>query len=141
MVISSKMLYNTCMLNRHEYREKIVFSLYQHLLLHKELNVCFEDNFEPEELNDYVLSVRDDLYVHKDEYIEEISAHLNKWTFDRLNLVEQAILLETVSEIKQAINDKAVVIDEAVIMAKEYCDEEAYKYINGVLDHICSSLQ
>ena len=133
------MLYNTDMLNRHEYREKIVFTLYQHLLLHKELNRCFEDNFEPEEFDDYVLAIRDDVNVNKDVYIEEISAYLNKWTFDRLNLVEQDILLETVSEIKQGLNDKAVVIDEAVILAKEYCDEEAYKYINGVLDNICSS--
>ncbi len=135
------MLYNTCMLNRHEYREKIVFALYQHLLLHKDLYTCFEDNFEEGEVDDFVISIRDDIYENKDAYIKEISSHLKKWSFDRLNLVEQAILLETVSEIKQSLNDKAVVIDEAVIMAKEYCDEEAYKYINGVLNNICSSLQ
>lgn len=133
------MLYNTCMLNRHEYREKIVFSLYQHLLLHKDLNSCFDDNLEEED--EYVIALRNDLIANKDAYIEEISKYLNKWSFERLNLVEQAILLETVSEISQGLNDKAVVIDEAVIMAKEYCDEEAYKYINGVLDHICSKSQ
>ena len=127
------------MLNRHEYREKIVFSLYQHLLLHKDLNSCFDDNLEEED--EYVIALRNDLIANKDAYIEEISKYLNKWSFERLNLVEQAILLEAVSEISQGLNDKAVVIDEAVIMAKEYCDEEAYKYINGVLDHICSKSQ
>ena len=127
-----------CMLNRHEYREKIVFALYQHLLLHRSLYTCFDDNFTPEEINDYVRSIRNDLSENKDAYIAEISTHLNKWTFDRLNLVEQAILLETVSEIKQEIADKAVIIDEAVILAKEYCDEDSYRYINGVLDNICS---
>ena len=126
------------MLNRHEYREKIVFTLYQHLLLHKDLNSCFEDNFEDDD-NDYLKAVRDDLNINKESYIEEISQYLNKWSFDRLNLVEQAILLETVSELKTKINDKAVVIDEAVRLAKEYCDEDAYKYINGVLDNICNS--
>ena len=85
--------------------------------------------------------MKEDLLANKDSYISEIAKHLNKWSFDRLNLVEQAILLETVSEISQGINDRAVVIDEAVIMAKEYCDEDAYKYINGVLDHICSRSQ
>ena len=139
MAIYIKMLYNTCMLNRHEYREKIVFSLYQHLLLHKDLNSCFDDNLEEED--EYVIALRNDLIANKDAYIEEISKYLNKWSFERLNLVEQDILLETVSEISQGLNDKAVVIDEAVIMAKEYCDEEAYKYINGVLDHICSKSQ
>ena len=134
------MVYNTCMPNRHEYREKIVFALYQHLLLHKDLNACFEDNFESD--NDaFLAAIREDLANNKDVYITEISKHLNKWTFDRLNLVEQAIILEAVSEIRLGLNDAAVVIDEAVILAKQYCDEESYKYINGVLDHICSSSQ
>ncbi|MBQ5443829.1 MAG: transcription antitermination factor NusB [Erysipelotrichaceae bacterium] len=128
------------MLNRHEYREKIVFALYQHLLLHKDLLSCFLDNFDEDD-NEYMIAIRNDLLRNKEDYISEISAYLNKWTFERLNLVEQAILLETVSEIKQGLNDKAVVIDEAIILAKQYCDEESYKYINGVLDHICSSSQ
>lgn len=138
MVTFFKMLYNTCMFNRHEYREKIVFALYQHLLLHKDLKSCFDDNFEDDD-NDFLLSLRDDLLANKDRYIAEISPYLNKWTFDRLNLVEQAILLVTVSEIKQSLNDKAVAIDEAVILAKEYCDEESYRFINGILDQICSN--
>lgn len=132
------MLYNIVMLNRHEYREKIVFSLYQHLLLHKNLNDCFENNFEEDEINEYVRKIRDDILVNKDNYIEEISKYLHKWKFERLNLVEQAILLEMVSELKQKLNDPAVVIDEAVILAKEYCDDESYKFINGVLDNICN---
>ena len=126
--------------NRHEYREKIVFALYQHLLLHKDLNACFEDNFESDN-DEFLAAIREDLAKNKDVYITEISKHLNKWTFDRLNLVEQAIILEAVSEIHLGLNDTAVVIDEAVILAKQYCDEESYKYINGVLDHICSSSQ
>lgn len=132
------MVYNNDMLNRHEYREKIVFALYQHLLLHKDIDLCFEENFEDDD-NEFVTAIRNDLKQNKENYIREISSYLNKWTFDRLNLVEQAILLETVSEIKQGLNDKAVVIDEAVIIAKEYCDEESYKFINGVLDQVCSS--
>ena len=46
-----------------------------------------------------------------------------------------------VSEINLNINEKAIIIDEAVILTKKYCDEEAYKYINGVLDNICVSSQ
>ena len=112
--------------------------MYQHLLLHKNLNDCFENNFEEDEINEYVRKIRDDILVNKDNYIEEMSKYLHKWKFERLNLVEQAILLETVSELKQKLNDQAVVIDEAVILAKEYCDDESYKFINGVLDNICN---
>ena len=127
------------MLNRHETREKIVFAVYQHLLLHKELQICFDNCFEEDEYDDFTLAIRDDLIRNEADYVGEIEKHLVKWTFDRLNLVEQAILLETVSELHMNINDKAVVIDEAIILAKTYCDDESYRYINGVLDNICNS--
>ena len=125
------------MLNRHELREKIVFALYQHRLLHSDLYECFSNNFEDIPEDDFVKSIKIDLIENEDNYIEEISKYLVKWSFDRLNLVEQAILLESASEIKLNLNDSAVVIDEAVILTKKYCDDESYKYINGVLDNIC----
>ncbi len=125
------------MLNRHETREKIIFALYQHLLLRKDINACFLNNFEEDELDDFIRDIRIDLINNEDTYINELSQYLVKWTFDRLNLVEQAILLEAISEMKLHLNEKAVVIDEAVIFTKSYCDEQSYKYINGVLDKIC----
>lgn len=131
-------MYNKSMLNRHVAREKIVFALYQHLLLSKDINECFYDNFEGEDLDEFVSSIRRDLIENKNNYIYEIGQYLVKWSFDRLNLVEQAILLESTSEIKLNINDKAIIIDEAIILAKKYCDEESFKYINGVLDSICN---
>ena len=127
------------MLNRHETREKIVFALYQHLLLKKDINVCFVNNFDSDDLDDYIRSIRNDVIDNEESYIEEISKYLVKWSFDRLNLVEQAILLEATSEIKQNLNEKAVIIDEAIILTKQYCDEESFKYINGVLDKICAN--
>lgn len=127
------------MANRHEVREKIIFSIYQHLLLHKDLNTCFNDNFE--QMDEFVQIIRLDLLKNENSYIETITPYLNKWSFDRLNLVEQAILLESYSEIINKLNDHAVVIDEAVILCKQYCDEESYKYINGVLDNLCKNLQ
>lgn len=126
------------MLNRHDSREKIVFALYQHLLLNKDINECFSDNFEQDDIDEFITSIQKDLIDNKDNYIYEIGQHLVKWSFDRLNLVEQAILLEATSEIKLKLNEDAVVIDEAIILTKNYCDEESYKYINGVLDNICN---
>lgn len=128
------------MLNRHETREQIIFALYQHLLLSKSISACFVDNFEDNN-DQFIESIMLDLIDNEKAYIDEISLYLNKWTFDRLNLVEQAILLETVSEIKQGLNEKAVIIDEAVIITKTYCDDESYKFINGVLDNICKKSQ
>ena len=126
------------MLNRHEYRERLMFVLYQHLLLQKDINECFENTFEDDD-NDFIVNIVNDLNINEQSYIEEISRYLKNWTFDRLNFVEQAILLVATSELKLGLNDKSVIIDEAVILCKEYCDESSYKYINGVLDNLCNS--
>ena len=122
-------------MNRHSARVQLVFALYQHLLLGKELDRCFADNFNDVE-DEFITCLCNELIDNIDTYKEQIGSRLNRWTFDRLNLVEQAIILEAVSEIRLGLNDTAVVIDEAVILSKQYCDEESYKYINGVLDNL-----
>lgn len=73
---------------------------------------------------------------NKKEYISIIESKLNKWTFDRLCLTDQAILLLFTSEL---INKRApiqVCIDVAVDLAHRYCDDKSYKYINKVLDRV-----
>ena len=58
------------------------------------------------------------------------------WSFDRLSVLEQAILLVSLQEILQNDIPKPVVINEAIKLAKKYCDDDSYKLINGVLDQL-----
>lgn len=122
-------------MNRHEYRVQIIFALYQSLLLNKDLRLSFDDNFAGDD-NEFLCKLKEDLILNYRDYIEDISPLLTKWTFDRLSYIEQAILLESASEIKLGLNSKNIVINEAVKITKEYCDEDSYKYINGVLDKL-----
>lgn len=122
-------------MNRHDTREKLVISVYQQLLLNKYLFDCALDNGLDAD-NDLAVAVLNSLMEKQEEYAEELNVLLNKWTFNRLGFMEQAILLVATAEIKETINDKAVVINEAITIAKKFCDEESYKYINGVLDRL-----
>ena len=122
-------------MNRHVYRVKVVTSLYRHLLLNRNLSDCFAEDFRNDD-NEFFKTLRDDLLAHKDTYIAAIEPLLNKWEFSRLSYMDQAILLLAASEIKTGINDKRIAIDEAIRIAKEYSDEDSYKYINGVLDQL-----
>ena len=70
------------------------------------------------------------------ELVDVINPALNKWTFERLGLIERAVLLNSLAQVKYMNQSKAVAIDVAVDLAKKYCDDEAYKFINGVLDNI-----
>ena len=127
------------MLNRHQSRLKLIFALYKSLLLNKNIKQVFITEYEeePELLNDeYINTIIDDINTNLDNYIKEIEPKLVKWSFDRLDFLDQAILITSASEIKTGINKKSVVIDEAVIISKEYLDENKYKYINGVLDKL-----
>ena len=127
------------MLNRHQSRLKLIFALYKSLLLNKNIKQVFITEYEeePELLNDeYINTILEDISNNLDTYIKEIEPKLVKWSFDRLDFLDQAILIASASEIKTGINKKSVVIDEAVIIAKEYLDENKYKYINGVLDKL-----
>ena len=127
------------MLNRHQSRLKLIFALYKSLLLNKNIKQVFITEYEeePELLTDeYINTILEDINNNLDTYIKEIEPKLVKWSFDRLDYLDQAILIASTSEIKTGINKKSVVIDEAVIIAKEYLDENKYKYINGVLDKL-----
>ena len=123
------------LMNRHEYRVQIVIVLYQHLLLKKDLESCFIDNFTDFD-NEFVKSIKEDLLNNIDTYIEKISHNLKNWRFDRLSFVDQAILVEATCEYFLGINNKNIIIDEAIRIAKEYSDDDSYKYINGVLDNL-----
>lgn len=84
-------------------------------------------------VKDSVISILENL-----EKIDEIiSENLTSWTIDRLPKIDKAILRTSVNEF---IIDKSVPvqvsINEAVEIAKEYSDEDSYKFINGVLSSV-----
>lgn len=71
------------------------------------------------------------------DLIALINANLKEgWDFESLKPIEQAILILAVYEIVHTKTDKKIVINEAIIITKAYCPNDAYKYINGVLDKI-----
>lgn len=121
-------------------REKAIIAIYQWLTV----------DASKEELNEYIHSdetlvkgksadqfccwLIDTVMENKDSYVLLLDTKLKKgWTFDRLNKMEQAILLVATCELLESELDKSIVINEAVINAKQYCDEDSYKFINGVL--------
>ncbi|MBC2577229.1 transcription antitermination factor NusB [Peptostreptococcus russellii] len=73
--------------------------------------------------------------------ISEIDEYINKyarnWTVETLPKVDVSILRIAIAEIKYtAIVPNGVACDQAVILAKKYCDDNAYKYINGILGSV-----
>ena len=123
--------------SRHELREMGMRSLYQSFLLNKDIKQCVYDNCGTNEIDSFLYTITIDAMKYKDIYIEKINHSLTQdWEFKRLGYVEQAILILACCELDLDVSPRAIVIDEAVTLAKKYCDEETYKLINGVLDHL-----
>lgn len=62
--------------------------------------------------------------------------HLKEYKTAELGSIERAILRLGVYEMKYTDTDTAVVINEAIELAKELGSDSAPKFINGVLDAI-----
>lgn len=125
-------------MNRHEARIVAMESLYQHLLLGKDIRKCvFDVTKGSNEIDGYLYSLTMGTIQNKNIYIKKISGLLRQdWDFDRLSILEQSILLISFQEILANDTPKPVVINEAITLAKKYCDDDSYKLINGVLDQL-----
>jgi transcription antitermination protein NusB len=65
-----------------------------------------------------------------------VDAAASGWTADRLGAVERSILRLATWELRAGELPAAVVIDEAVELAKRYAGSEAAPFVNGVLGAI-----
>jgi len=102
-------------------------------------------NEEKETLNDEDLIFPTLLIRGTVEHIEEIDERikpkLEHWDFSRLNALDKAnIRLGTYSLLYQKDTSPTIVINEAVRIAQEYSTDDAYKFVNAVLDSIKNSL-
>ncbi len=69
--------------------------------------------------------------------IVTLSKNLNKtWTWQRLSYIDQALLIEAYSESQVLKTPKAVLIDQTIITARKYSDDQTYKFINAILDKV-----
>ena len=135
------------MTSRRKQRVNAMLALYQVFLLNKDIEDVFDDidyilnegepTFLPfTELEEPIKTMLLDAYEHQDIVIDKINEQLADWDFVRLGVLEQSILFLAVSEMVYETADRAIIINEAVDMAKQYCDEDAFKLVNGVLDKL-----
>jgi N utilization substance protein B len=68
-----------------------------------------------------------------DAYIAKRAEH---WRLERMPIVDRNILRMAIFELKELGTPPAVVIDEALELARRYSEEEAVPFINGVLDAV-----
>ncbi len=128
-------------MTRKELRDYAVKLIYQASMNNEYTLDRFKRNFfllsNEEMTDDYIVNIINNFLDHKFIIDDLIEKNLKNWTIDRINKVELAILRLAVTEMNY-IDDipEVVSINEAVEFAKKYGDDNAPKYINGVLASI-----
>lgn len=83
-------------------------------------------------INWLVTGVKD----HEPVLDEKIKPYLKDWSLERLLKTDRIILRMATFEILHSDTPAKVVINETVELAKQFSDDDHYKFINGVLSNI-----
>ena len=123
--------------SRSELRNIIMVILYQ-IDIYESRNVPFvideviNENLEID--NDFVKSIVYGVTTYKSALDEIANKYIDGWTIDRIDKTGAAILRMGLYELRFTDTPEIVVINEAIELAKKYCDEAVRKIINAVLD-------
>jgi len=126
------------MATRHQSRTAVVGLLYAYDLGNENISDFTDEILEEGKIRNKQREFSHGLFNGTIENLEmldkEIQDHLKDWDYDGIGKVEKAIMRLGAYEILIDKTDKAIIINEAVELAKELADEKAPQFINGVLD-------
>ncbi|HEX3789408.1 MAG TPA: transcription antitermination factor NusB [Pseudonocardiaceae bacterium] len=88
-------------------------------------------------VNDYTVTLVEGVTEHRSRIDEVLAEHSEGWTLPRMPPVDLAVLRMGLFELLWATDvPDAVVIDEAVELAKELSTDDSPRFVNGVLGRI-----
>jgi N utilization substance protein B len=80
--------------------------------------------------------------INKREELEQIYApYLANWRSERISVCTKLILLFAIWELKYTETDPRIIINEAIELAKCFAEEDAYRFVNGILDSASKDLR
>lgn len=131
-------------ISRNKEHELIMIALYD-ALTYVELTLVFppekimEDVFRRpfEKISLFARTVFVKALKNIDAIITVFQKDMKTWRFQRLNRLEQALLIMSYAHHHYVEKvEKNVVIDVAVRLAKRYLDVDDYKFVNAILDKV-----
>jgi len=128
------------MATRHQARTAVVGLLYAYDLGNQNIAKFQDEILEEGKIRNKQKEFSESLFEGCIENLElidvEIKKHMKEWDYDGIGKVEKAIMRLGAYEILVAKTDRAIIINEAVELAKALADEKSPQFINGVLDAI-----
>jgi N utilization substance protein B len=117
-----------------------VFVLYRQDLLSLSVDEALA-RIEDDKVDPYIIEMVHGVAAKGTEIDQLLKEHISGWSVQRLGTLERAILRVAVFEMLWTQDvPTAVAIDEAVVLAKKYCSDEAGALVNGVLGSLAKDV-
>lgn len=100
------------------------------------LNYFFNE-WESDDVDiDYMLRVWVNIDKYRDEIIKKVNWYTSSFTFDQMDVIDQALFILWYVERKELNTPKEVLLNELVELAKRYSDDWSPKLLNGIMHNI-----
>ena len=128
--------------SRHHARERALQILFQYDIHGRPglwLDVFWKENEATDEVKAFAERLVAGVLEKKKELDTLIGKHATNWKVSRMPIVDRNILRAGVYELLWMDDVPAkVTVNEAIELAKSFGDDDASKFINGILDQILS---
>lgn len=84
--------------------------------------------------HDSVFIIAANVAADKERLDQEIQPLLANWRFERLSVTTRIIARYAIWEMSKTDTPASIVINEAVELAKCFAENNAYRFVNGILD-------
>jgi len=125
---------------RHQVRGTIISFLYAKDIGNDDIAKFQDEILEDKKIRnsqkDFAIKLYNGVLSKINDIDKAINVHLKEWELDKIGTIERAILRLGAYEILYSNIDSAVVINEAIELAKELGNETSPKFVNGVLDSV-----
>jgi len=123
---------------RRSARRQAVFVLYQQDLLKLNAEAALR-RFEDGEVAAYAGRLVFGAERQRERIDTLLGQHVTGWSVERLGVLERSILRVALYELLEETDvPTAVVVDQAVTLAKRYCSTEAGALVNGILGSLAA---
>lgn len=128
------------MATRHQARESVIGLLYAFDVGNEGIVKFAEEILEDSKIRnkqkEFAMELFNGVIANKESIDKQIDKHLKEWDLTKIGHIERAILRLGGYELMHTKLDSAVIINEAIELAKTLGGENAPKFINGVLDSV-----
>jgi N utilization substance protein B len=126
--------------SRHQARERALQILFQYDIHEKPglwLDVFWKENESTDEVRAFAERLVAGVLTKKKELDGLIGKYATNWKVSRMPIVDRNILRSGIYELLWMDDVPAkVTVNEAIELAKSFGDDEASKFVNGVLDQV-----